>query len=446
MTNSTTLSDTKTTDKLLLTEEEQVERQINRFRLVISLLFFIIFAYFYFSSSTHYTASYFIVAAFTIWLLYSGWFLRITNKHLYRPIYKYLNVTIDMSVLSIVFLAALFLSSGSPDMPVMAIMFIFIAITALRQNSWACLYTGIIAAIAFAVIYFVSVARDENSMELSKAIIVIVSLLTTAAISARVAYRQRQLLLQFVNSEQKRIVKEQELQLARNIQMGLLPQTPPSRDDLEIAWVCQPAFETSGDFYDYVSLSDNKIGIVVADVTGKGLSAAMIAVGARSTMRAETKHHHSPALTLEEVNRRLVQDIPSGAFIAKLYAILDIDLVEVIFVNAGQMVPILRRGDDCRFLEPESGFPLGIVPDINYVDYTQSLQSGDMLLFYTDGIVEAMNENNKIYGFERLEKTVVTAPSENPQVMIDYLLDDVKIFVGQREAHDDITIVAVSIL
>jgi sigma-B regulation protein RsbU (phosphoserine phosphatase) len=252
--------------------------------------------------------------------------------------------------------------------------------------------------------------------------------------------------------KQERIRRE--IEIARQVQQALFPASVPEVAGLEIAAFCQPHRETSGDFYDLLPLGDGQLGVVVGDVSGKSIPAAMLMVAAQSTIRAEAHNHTSPAHVLSNSNSVLQPTIPRGMFVAASYARLNARSGQMVWANAGQIYPVLlhrvrptKLQEYPRYLEATgAAFPLGISAAIAYDDQLSQLLPGDTVLFYTDGVIEAMNSNNELYGFERLE-TLVRSLEINlsPQALIEAILADVAAFVGPAEQHDDITLVGVKL-
>jgi serine phosphatase RsbU (regulator of sigma subunit) len=246
---------------------------------------------------------------------------------------------------------------------------------------------------------------------------------------------------------------QREMEIARTVQQALFPTELPQVAGLEMAALCRPYRETSGDFYDLLALNDGRLGIVVGDVSGKSIPAAMLMVAAHNTIRSEAFDHASPALVLNESNALLCSDVPPGMFVAASYARLDIQTREMVWANAGQIYPFLLHHlrpvaaqDYPYYLETTgAALPLGTDDDIRYNEQCQSLLPGDTVLFYTDGVVEAMNPARELYGFQRLESLVRSLSELSPQELIDAVLADVLAFVGPAEQHDDITLVAVKI-
>lgn len=246
---------------------------------------------------------------------------------------------------------------------------------------------------------------------------------------------------------------QRELEIARNVQQALFPELPHV-PGLDIAAVCLPHRETSGDFYDLLSLSNGQLGIVVGDVSGKSIPAAMLMVAAHSIIRSEASDHDSPAQVLDEANAVLCPNVPRGMFVAANYACLDVASRHLVWTNAGQVYPfVLHRirpanpEEYPRYLESTgTSLPLGVDAEARYNDHNLKLHPGDTLLFYTDGVVEAMNPARELYGFERLETLVRTlAVDLSPQALIEAVLADITRFAGPAEQHDDITLVAVKL-
>ncbi len=253
-------------------------------------------------------------------------------------------------------------------------------------------------------------------------------------------------------AQQERV--QRELEIARNVQQALFPPQLPQIAGLEMAAVCQPHRETSGDFYDLIELDNGQIGIVVGDVSGKSIPAAMLMVATQSTIRAEAHNHTSPARVLNQTNAMLHHNIPRGMFAAASYARFDAALQELVWANAGQVYPFLihRRPQTgskavLRYLETSGdALPLGMQAAMEYIDHSLKLMPGDTVLFYTDGVVEAMNGDHQLYGFERLEALVGRLEHNvTPQALIEAVLTDVMAFAGPAEQHDDITLVAIKI-
>lgn len=236
---------------------------------------------------------------------------------------------------------------------------------------------------------------------------------------------------------------EQELAIARQIQSNLFPRTLPSCSGVSIAARCLPARETGGDFYDVIDLG-SRIGIIIGDVSGKSLPAAMLMAVARSTARSEARNHEFPRLVMAETNRWLVEDVPRNTFVALSYALIDPIEHRLILSNAGQLAPLLRHSDGrTSFLETAGALPLGMQRDTRYNQIELELFPGDTLVFYTDGVVEAQNRQHELFGFDRLEQLVRHWGHLPPEALLERLLTEVRAFSEGRAVHDDMTIVIV---
>lgn len=226
-----------------------------------------------------------------------------------------------------------------------------------------------------------------------------------------------------------------ELQDARAIQSNLFPQSPPQIAGFNIDGICLPCFEVGGDWYDFIPLADGKIGIVLADVSGKGMGAALLMSSTRSLLRLIANTTQSPKEVLRQLNEILIKDFPSTRFVTMIYAVLNPKEQTLIFANAGHLSPLLVNNNDSSFLDVEDGLPLGIM-ESNYSEFKIELTSDTRIIFYTDGITEAMNSSNEEYGFERLKKYF-----NNSSGSIQSILSDVYSFTSGQEQSDDITIV-----
>ncbi len=241
---------------------------------------------------------------------------------------------------------------------------------------------------------------------------------------------------------------KEEQETAHQIQQNLLPRTAPNMPGLKIAGLCQAAHATGGDFYDYILLPNHQLGIVVGDVTGKSLPAAMVMALARNTIRAELVNNPQPDKAMTIANHWLCQDIRPGTFVATVQALIDPRAQHMWLVNAGQTATLLCRGGQTHYLltNETAGFPLGIQPDTIYTQLKIPLQADDTLLFYTDGLVEAKNSNGTMFSFDRLETSMQRLQQgHNPEQIIEALVAEIQNFVGEAEQHDDITLVVVQV-
>jgi len=269
-----------------------------------------------------------------------------------------------------------------------------------------------------------------------------VDLLHTLANQGAVAIENARLFQE--NLEKQRM--EEELNIARDLQMSMLPATCPEVAGLDIAAFSVPAREVGGDFYDFIEMGGSKVGIVVGDVTGKSVSGALVMAASRSIFRMLSEQALSIGEIMNFANRRTKKDIKSGMFVALLYAVVDGRKRTVHLSSAGQTQPIhLDAGTGkAQLVETEGDtFPLGILEEAEYEETLLELAPGDAVVFYTDGIVEAMNAAREIFGFERLLEVVKSGSALSAAELLKTILDKVNDFVGSTAQHDDLTVIVV---
>jgi serine phosphatase RsbU (regulator of sigma subunit) len=250
------------------------------------------------------------------------------------------------------------------------------------------------------------------------------------------------------SAEKERL--EEELRIARRIQMSLLPQGTVSVPHVSIAAACIPATEVGGDYYDLLPLPGDRLAVVVADVSGKGTSAALYMAELKGLMLSLTRVHDSPAALLAEANRILAVDMDARSFITMSYAVLDPRAGRMLYARAGHS-PLLQRvmaTGATRLLAPP-GLGLGLDAGAQFERVLEEtevpLVAGDVFLFFTDGISEAMNARGELFGEERL-RAVLQRDGELPsEDLRDRVLEDVRRFVGDAPQHDDMTMVVLRI-
>jgi serine phosphatase RsbU (regulator of sigma subunit) len=267
-------------------------------------------------------------------------------------------------------------------------------------------------------------------------------LLNDLATQTAPAVQVAQLVRQQQQQAQERERIEQELRVARLIQQTLLPKHVPEIAGWNVADFYQPAREVGGDFYDFLEFEDGHLGIIVGDVTDKGVPAALVMATTRTLLRASAQRLDSPGAVLRQVNDALVPDIPPNMFVTCLYAILEPRTGRLRYANAGQDLPYQRhkgRPGDATELRA-TGMPLGLMPGMFYEEKEAVLEAGDSVLFYTDGLVEAHDPRRDMFGIPRLEGFIGAHPGGAP--MIDFLLSELARFTGEEwEQEDDITLV-----
>ena len=277
-------------------------------------------------------------------------------------------------------------------------------------------------------------------------------LLNDLATQTAPAVQVAQLVRQQQQQAQERERIEQELRVARLIQQTLLPKEVPDLEGYKLAAYYQPAREVGGDFYDFLKLDDEHLGLVVGDVTDKGVPAAIVMATTRTMLRASAQRLDSPGEVLKRVNDVIVRDIPPNMFITCLYAILNLESGLLRYANAGHDLPYRRRsrrrsssksnngGGGAEELRAR-GMPLGLLPGMSYEEKEIVLDRGDSVLFYSDGLVEAHDPHRQMFGFPRLQGLVGAHRSDGP-AMVNFLLSELARFTGEEwEQEDDITLV-----
>jgi serine phosphatase RsbU (regulator of sigma subunit)/anti-sigma regulatory factor (Ser/Thr protein kinase) len=261
------------------------------------------------------------------------------------------------------------------------------------------------------------------------------NLATQAAPALRVAQLVRE--QQAQARERERV--EQEMRIARLIQQTLLPRDLPTLPGWQIDTYYQPARAVGGDFYDFLEFDDGRLGVLIGDVTDKGVPAALVMATTRSILRSTAHSELTPGAVLERTNDLLHPDIPPKMFVTCLYAILDPDTGRLCYANAGHDLPYQRHGDQASELRA-TGMPLGLMPGMKYEEKETILAKGDSVLLYSDGLVEAHNPKGEMFGFPHLAKLVGFHRNDTP--LIEFLLHELTSFTGPGwEQEDDVTLV-----
>jgi serine phosphatase RsbU (regulator of sigma subunit) len=248
--------------------------------------------------------------------------------------------------------------------------------------------------------------------------------------------------------ERKRILEE--LRTAHDMQMGLMPTEDPRIPGYEISGICKPADEVGGDFFDYVWLDDRKtrLGIAIGDVSGKAMKAAITAVMTSGMVYREVGTNETPKSILKKINKPMYLKTEKRIFTAMSFAVIDLRKKKMAFSNAGQMQPLLKRGETIQSIKVGgTHLPLGMTEDAEYIETNLQFRKGDMLIFYTDGVPEAMNGRNELFGFERLETIVrESGPNLSAKQIAARIVERVAEFAGSTRQHDDMTVVVVKVL
>ena len=252
-----------------------------------------------------------------------------------------------------------------------------------------------------------------------------------------------------VQREKQRL--DDELRIARDIQKSLLPASPPVMEGLTIADLCEPAREVGGDYYDFFELGPRQLGVMIADVSGKGTSAALYMAELKGLMLSLSQNERSPRRLLIEANRLLAAHLDNRSFITMTYLVLDLDRRTVTCARAGH-TPLIVVSKGCPEVIIPSGMVLGLrLPGASerfadvLEEHTRPLHAGDVYVLYTDGITEAMDETGELFSDEALARVVASQHQMDAAGIRERVVRDVKRFVGDAEPHDDMTMIVLKI-
>jgi serine phosphatase RsbU (regulator of sigma subunit)/anti-sigma regulatory factor (Ser/Thr protein kinase) len=266
-------------------------------------------------------------------------------------------------------------------------------------------------------------------------------LLATLAAQAAPAIRVAQLVREQAAEAAERERYEQELKVAQLIQQQFLPRELPNLPEWQVAAYYGPARVVGGDFYDFIDLGEGRIGVVVGDVTDKGVPAALVMARTHSILRAEAPRLVDPGKVLARANELLVPEMPARMFVTCLYGVLEPATGRFVFANAGHNLPYVRSADGVVELRA-TGLPLGLLPGVAYEEVQAQVAHGEAMLLYSDGLVEAHDAGREMYGFPRL-RAAMAGDDANSGDLLDRLLDELREFTGSDwEQEDDITLVA----
>lgn len=239
---------------------------------------------------------------------------------------------------------------------------------------------------------------------------------------------------------------ESQLEVARQVQLELLPAKDPQLPGYDISAYNYPTEEVSGDYYDWVPIYDDQIGLVIADVSGKGVPAALLMAFLRASLRAATHIGYAPHISMAKVNYLLWESIERNQFVTAFYGILDASNRSLSYSNAGHNPALLMdTTGDIRFLE-RGGLPLGMFRETRYHEYYLTLEPGELVVLYTDGVTEAMNGRGEEFGRDRLARSVKAAAHLSAREMIKALHDAVIDWTDGKGADDDATFFVIKAL
>ncbi len=247
--------------------------------------------------------------------------------------------------------------------------------------------------------------------------------------------------LENVTAEKERI--NTELNVAKRIQADMLPRKFPAfpqRNEFDVYAMNIPAKEVGGDFYDFFLIDENHLAIVIADVSGKGVPAALFMVIAKTMIKNHAQLGKSPAEVFTTVNNQLYEGNDENMFVTAWMGILEVETGKFTYVNAGHNPPLLKHaGNDYNWLKSKPGFVLAGMENINYYQNEIDLEPGDRVYLYTDGVTEAINHDDELFGDLRLLQVMNNKNDPNLTELLSYVKEEIDIFAGNKEQFDDIT-------
>ncbi len=252
--------------------------------------------------------------------------------------------------------------------------------------------------------------------------------------------------LDTVTREQERI--RIELDTASAIQAAMLPDATdpfPGRDEFEIFASAKAAKEVGGDFYDFFLIDEDHLGLVIADVSGKGVPAALFMMACKIIIKNLAIAGLSPSKTLMKANEQICANNKEGMFVTVWFGILSIKEKKLVASSAGHEYPFIKKGDRFDIFKDPHGIILGGMEGVKYKDYEIELEKGDTILVYTDGVVEATDKDKKLFGSKRLLESLNKEPNLDPKALIGHVIEDVNAFVGDEKQFDDLTMMCIRI-
>jgi serine phosphatase RsbU (regulator of sigma subunit) len=327
---------------------------------------------------------------------------------------------------------------------VFSLEYLLRVIAARNRLSYIFSFSGIVDLLAIAPVFFWG--ADTRWLRVLRLVrLVRVLKLQTRLLEAKVAERTSELADRNAALEAAQAQIQAELGAARALQIAILPARFPVIPGCAGAGRMLPATTMGGDFYDYIELRDGRIGLVVGDVSGKGVPAAFFMAVARTNLREIAIHSSGPGECLTRTNQVLLEQNPMDLFVTLFYGVFDPSSGLLTYANAGHNPPCLRRADGAvELLAGAPGLVLGAMPGITYRDHLVQVRSGDRLVLYTDGVTEAFNPAGEEYGMERLLVDVGAHGGAAAAALVERIFEQVRIFAGEAPQSDDITLTVLS--
>ena len=244
-------------------------------------------------------------------------------------------------------------------------------------------------------------------------------------------------------AEGARIQSLEEARTARNIQVNLLPKSNPEIDGYDIAGMSIPALNVGGDYYDFIHLDDYRLAIGLGDVSGKGLAASLVMSNLQATIRGQTFFEANANGCLEGANKLLFRSTDSRTFVSLFYGILDTQKNTLCYANAGHDIPLIFSAGRKPIPLKTRGIALGLKENVSYVKEERPIHPNDLVLIYSDGISEAMNERKEEFGDEKLQEIVQRNRGDSARELIDKIIAAANLHFGDASQNDDMTIIII---
>ncbi len=270
-----------------------------------------------------------------------------------------------------------------------------------------------------------------------------VALFNNLARQVGIAWRNHQQLIELLNAREQ----ERDLQIAKTIQMGLLPSGIPEFSNVDLAGLCVPAHQVGGDYYDFIRRQNGTLDLVIADVSGHNIGSALIMAETRTFIQA-MRQIEQPYAMLDELNRFFCEDLSRAElFVTMFYLQYHPESGRLLYANAGHNNPVLWRQQtkSCEMIDGD-GMILGIKPDIDFEQRETRLATGDILVLYTDGVTEAEDGNGNFFGESRLQALLEEHRDLSAKDLIDQVLEQIRLFTGSRHFNDDISLVIMKVI
>ncbi len=306
--------------------------------------------------------------------------------------------------------------------------------------------TGVVSEVFHITLLLIMVKPFQTALAIVKGIAVpfiLVNALGFTLLIFMLSFMEKQ---RMMTIEQGRI--QSDLETARVIQRSLLPpinEQYPARDEFGICGLMEPAKEVGGDFYDYFFLGKDKLCLVVADVSGKGIPAAMFMATSKQTLQSSIRDIPDLEEAVRVANNSMCSGNDADMFVTAWIGVVDLVSGEVEFISAGHNPPVVIKGGEASFIEQKSGFVLAGLEDIKYKKQKTGIEPGDILLLYTDGVTEAENVKHELFGDDRLLESCSKATEKDPDGVISTVREDIDSYVGRADQFDDITMLCVQL-